>query len=66
MIYYFECEPGGRGKTYAENDRDVIQQLKTTKKDRLLVVYKESDTEDGTPFITLFKKGEMGNGAMAI
>jgi len=56
--YYFELDVGVGGpyKFQAESDTEAVEHLKGRK--NLLILYRESDTEDGTPFVTLWEKGE--------
>jgi hypothetical protein len=56
-IYYWESD-FRYGEFKAESDQKAIE--KAFKKmyggDQLLVVYKESETDDGTPFIVVWEK----------
>jgi len=53
MIYYYELS-GGNGRIDAENDVAAVASL-TQRYPNLLCIYKESDTEDGTPFIMVYE-----------
>jgi hypothetical protein len=52
MIYYYELK-NGSGKINAKNDIVAITSI-TQRFQDLLCIYKESDTEDGTPFIIIY------------
>ena len=55
-IYYWESFRSFGNITSSDEENIVVQNIKDNlpKNDELFIVYKESDTEDGLPFITLF------------
>jgi len=56
--YYFELDNtiGGPYRFQVESDTEAVERVKGKK--NLLILYRESDTEDGTPFVTLWEKEE--------
>ncbi len=55
-IYYVEYT-NGRRVYRADSDEETVQKAQQyTISGDCLIVYKESDTEDGTPFITLYEQ----------
>lgn len=53
-VYYMELNNGGDISFPAKDDESAIKRL--TKSATML--YRESDTETGLPFVTLFKREE--------
>ena len=58
-IYYWESDYR-YGQVKAERDEEGVkkafQKVRVKDGDQMLVVYKESETDDGTPFIVLWEK----------
>ena len=59
--YYYEREKSGTSRTYqpfiiARDDDEAIKILNLNYKD-VMLIYKESDTKNGLPFIEVWKKG---------
>ena len=56
--YYYETDSrvswGGHGSFQAENDQLALDVFPS--KEKLLVLYKEADTPDGTPFIIIWER----------
>lgn len=54
--YYYEIEDvfGGPMSKEFSSDQEAIKEL--TQHPSLEIIYKESDTPDGTPFITVWEK----------
>lgn len=50
-IYYYET-PNRHGRITAANDDEALAK----KPSNCIVLYKENDTEDGTPFIIIYEK----------
>jgi hypothetical protein len=58
MKYYYESKTSLRGGTLTQdNDEKAIENAKALLGDKLLVLYRESDTKDGLPFIMIFPTG---------
>lgn len=57
-MYYYEFNEamGGPYRFQAESDAKAIESMKDVK--NLLILYRESDTEDGTSFVTLWERAE--------
>lgn len=54
MIYYWETE-NANGRLRASSDEEALD----NKPENCWVLYKESDTEDGLPFIILYEDSEV-------
>lgn len=62
MIYYYELKHGA-GSFERDNDEQAlkrVQELSKTwsKKNKILILYRESDSLNGTPFVTVFESKE--------
>jgi hypothetical protein len=60
MRYYYYEQEVGYGEFKSVNDNEAKKRIPefNSKKNPLLVLYRESDTLDGLPFVILYKKVE--------
>lgn len=56
-IYYYETD-NGHGSVHYADDLSAVNGLRKQFKESLMVIYKESNTENGQPFIILYERSK--------